>query len=56
MQFYKITDTDTVANYIAKNISAQLKRNNKVLWLIAGGSVTKIAASVCNKLPGQQSQ
>jgi 6-phosphogluconolactonase len=52
MQFYKITDTDTVANYIAKNISAQLKRNNKVLWLIAGGSVTKIAASICNKLPG----
>jgi 6-phosphogluconolactonase len=50
MQFYKSTDTDVMSIYIAKIISAQLSNNKKVLWLIAGGSVTKIAASVCGKL------
>jgi 6-phosphogluconolactonase len=44
MQFYKCGDSDAVAKYIANSISYQLKNNKKVLWLIAGGSVTKIAA------------
>jgi 6-phosphogluconolactonase len=50
MQFYKCDDSDTVAKYIAKSISSQLINNKKVLWLIAGGSVTRIAALVCANL------
>jgi 6-phosphogluconolactonase len=50
MRVYKYSRDDQVAEILAKEISFHLNKGEKVLWLIAGGSVVNVAATVSEKL------
>jgi 6-phosphogluconolactonase/glucosamine-6-phosphate isomerase/deaminase len=49
MQFRK-ADASDVTDHVYDNISAALKENKRVLWLVSGGSVIPIAVNVLNRL------
>jgi 6-phosphogluconolactonase/glucosamine-6-phosphate isomerase/deaminase len=52
MTFRKITDTAPVVKYLADTIQRHLAKNQKVLWLVPGGSAIAVAAEVSKKLQG----
>jgi 6-phosphogluconolactonase len=52
MEFYKFSTEDHVAAIMANEISNRLSKGKKVLWLIAGGSVIKVADLASKKLHG----
>lgn len=52
IEFKKIISTDEVAEYIANNIKLHLDNNEKVFWLVAGGSSISIAVEASKILTG----
>lgn len=50
LHFYKITDTDTIARRIARNIKAKMAEGKDVLWLLSGGSAIPIACAAAELL------
>ena len=50
MIWYKVTDSDKVAAYIAQQLQALLQADKRVLWLVSGGSAISIAVAVAQKL------
>jgi 6-phosphogluconolactonase len=53
MNFAKISNSEPVINYLDKTLQEQLKLNEKVTWLVTGGSAITVAAEVSNKLRGK---
>jgi 6-phosphogluconolactonase len=53
MNFAKISNSEPVINYLDKTIQEHLKLNEKVTWLVTGGSAITVAAEVSNKLRGK---
>jgi 6-phosphogluconolactonase len=53
MQFRKITSPAPVAEYIAGVITEHLDKQERVLWLVPGGSSISIAAEVSKLLAGK---
>jgi 6-phosphogluconolactonase/glucosamine-6-phosphate isomerase/deaminase len=50
IEFKKIISTDEVAEYIANNIKLHLDNNEKVFWLVAGGSSIPITVETSKLL------
>jgi 6-phosphogluconolactonase len=46
MKFYKSKDADAAVKYLQKVISEHLKKGEKILWLVTGGSAIEVAAEV----------
>ncbi len=52
IRFVKISSPDPVVAYVADTLKAHLNAGERVLWLIAGGSVIKVAVQVAKQLEG----
>lgn len=50
MTFYKITSTEPAADYLAGIIKEHLGRDEKVAWLVCGGSAIAVAVQASRKL------
>lgn len=50
MVFKKISESATVARFIAERLNGALRQNRKVLWLVPGGSAIAIAAQAAAAL------
>ena len=50
MRFIKTVSKQSVADYVASRLSHHLRRGERVLWLISGGSVVKVAVDVASHL------
>lgn len=53
MKFQKISDKDSVTDYLVETLSQRLDSNERVLWLVPGGSAIAIAAAVSRKLSNE---
>jgi 6-phosphogluconolactonase len=50
MTFYKTSSLAPAADYLANNISVHLRKGERVLWLVSGGSAIKVAVAASTKL------
>ena len=53
MRFVKIDSSRPAAEYLAHHLNSHLRHGERVLWLISGGSVIKVAATVAGQLDPQ---
>ena|SRR3990167_5645329 len=51
IDFRKITSVEPVAEYLSGVINQHLRMDEKVLWLVPGGSSVEVAADVSKRLP-----
>ena len=49
--FRKLSSIEPVVEYLAGLINRHLEKNDKVLWLVPGGSAIEVAAEVSKRLP-----
>lgn len=54
IRFIRIKDAEPVRNYITKLIRNNIRRGQKVLWLLPGGSAMKIAVSIADDLRSEK--
>jgi len=52
IRFVKINSPEPAVQYLAATLRRHLKAGERVLWLIAGGSVIKVATAVAKELQG----
>jgi len=50
MRFIKIKNPDEIVDYISQALSEKLDQNQKVLWLLSGGSAIGVEVKVAKKL------
>jgi 6-phosphogluconolactonase/glucosamine-6-phosphate isomerase/deaminase len=54
MRFMRISSSQPVADYVSQVILEHLAKSERVLWLVSGGSVIRVAAAVAERLAGQR--
>jgi 6-phosphogluconolactonase len=52
MQFYKISSDEPAVSFLVHTLKTHLKKGEKVLWLVTGGSGITLAAKVAKQLAG----
>jgi 6-phosphogluconolactonase len=50
VKFYKLSSSGPVVEYLVTTIQNHLKKDQKVLWMVTGGSAIKVAAKASHKL------
>lgn len=54
MRFVKISHLQPVVDYVAQTVASRLQKGERVLWLVSGGSVIKVAAAIARQLQGEK--
>jgi 6-phosphogluconolactonase/glucosamine-6-phosphate isomerase/deaminase len=52
MRFVKMSSHEPAAKYVAGLLRSHIEKGERVLWLISGGSVIRVAAAVSKQLEG----
>jgi 6-phosphogluconolactonase len=50
VQFRKISSSEPVVDYLVQKIQSSIEKNQKVLWLLSGGSAMKVAIAAADHL------
>jgi 6-phosphogluconolactonase len=51
MKFYKSKNVDPAVKYLENVITGHLKKNERILWLVSGGSAIEVSVGVGKELP-----